>query len=258
MSKKTRIVLVQYPIRSDFAANKKKVFELLKQAASSHPDTIILPEMWLGAPRQKRDRDPWALSYRKMLGEVREWAQKNRCSLFFTQIEKSGGRFFNTAYFVRANGRIGGHYRKIHLFSLGGERRLYSAGSRLGIFSTTAGKVGVVICYDIRFPELVRSLAVAGIKLLIVPAQWPKVRDQHWETLLQAGAIENQIFVIGVNSKGRKEGLMFSGNSLVFDPWGRHIIRMSSVQSLGLCDLDLKEVGSIRKKYPFFAKKKLA
>lgn len=248
MSKKVRFSLIQYPITPNFSVNQKRALTRLHGALSSRPRYIVLPEMWLGAPRHKGEREKWAQDYMRALHEVRNWAVNHRTGLFFSQLEKSGSRFFNTAYYIEADGKIKGRYRKIHLFSLGGETAIYSPGSQLGLFKTPFGIVGLVICYDIRFPELIRSLAVRGVRLLIVPARWPAIRNEHWVNLLCARAIENQIFVIGVNR---------IGNSLVFNPWGRKILQMAASRSLGTCDLDLNEVTRIRKKYPFFRERKL-
>lgn len=114
-------------------------------------------------------------------------------------------------------------YDKIHLFKPSGEERLFRPGRQSSVFTCKAGagriRAGVVICYDLRFPELARFLAADGMQVLFVPARWPVARDDAWQTLLKARAIENQIFVVGCNAKG-KEG----GHSYVFDPLGHAVM----------------------------------
>jgi predicted amidohydrolase len=119
-------------------------------------------------------------------------------------------------------GRLVHRYDKIHLFRPAGDHRWFRPGSRIATFRARVGghavRCGVIICYDLRFPELVRALAVLGLDVLFVPARWPAVRDGVWRTLLRARAMENQIFVVGCNARG-PEG----GASYVVDPLGEII-----------------------------------
>jgi predicted amidohydrolase len=157
-----------------------------------------------------------------------------------------GGRRSNTALVFR-NGRLLHRYDKVHLFTPCADDRYFSPGVPGGLFSITAGgtrlRCGVVICYDLRFPELIRLLAVQGMQVLFVPARWPAVRDDAWRTLLKARAIENQIFVAGCNADG-PEG----GASYVFDPLGREIAstRENREGELLHVDLDLHALAEAR------------
>ncbi len=116
-------------------------------------------------------------------------------------------------------GRIIHRYDKIHLFRPAGDHRYFRPGTRIGTFPLTLPgarlKCGVIICYDLRFPELVRAMARTGLDVLFVPARWPAVRDDVWRTLLKARAIENQVFVAGCNSSGEEGGWSYA-----FDPLG--------------------------------------
>ena len=126
------------------------------------------------------------------------------------------------ASLVFRRGRCIYRYDKIHLFRAGGDTCYFSPGRTTGTFSLTAGRhrlrAGVVLCYDLRFPELIRAMALRGMRVLFVPARWPAVRDLAWRTLLRARAIENQIFVIGCNGPGRE-----GGHSYVFGPLGEEL-----------------------------------
>ncbi len=253
MSGKVRIGLLQYPLVPDFQKNLSLVFRLLKKIARQKPQLIVLPEMWLGAPQLPSERKAWSLSYQSAFTQLKKWCRDYQIACYFSQLEKSGNRFYNTAYFIERDGSLAGRYRKIHLFSLGNETKIYSAGKNAKPFKTKMGKVGGVICYDIRFPELIRHLAIQGVSLLLVSAQWPKVRREHWLTLLRARAIENQIFVVGVNRLGQKGKIQFGGDSVVFGPWGDTLLHLDSKKQMGICDINFSDVQKIRKQYPFFS-----
>jgi len=149
------------------------------------------------------------------------------------------GSLTNSSLVFR-NGAYIHRYDKIHLFRPGGDTRFFRAGRSNRVFTVSLGgtriRAGVIICYDLRFPELTRMLARDGMQVLFVPARWPVERDDAWQTLLKARAIENQVFVVGCNARG-KEG----GFSYVFDPLGR--LLMSSRENPGAVslavDLDL-------------------
>ncbi|HUI65758.1 MAG TPA: nitrilase-related carbon-nitrogen hydrolase [Bacteroidota bacterium] len=125
------------------------------------------------------------------------------------------------------HGRRIHRYDKIHLFRPAGDHQYFRPGKQIGTFPLTSGGVhlraGVIICYDLRFPEIVRAMARMGLQVLFVPARWPSVRDEVWHTLLKARAIENQIFVIGCNAHGAE-----GGSSYAFDPLGRSLFEKGS------------------------------
>jgi len=144
-------------------------------------------------------------------------------------------------------GRLIHRYDKIHLFKPAADHRYFHRGKSIRVFTVGGGasrvKVGVVICYDLRFPELIRSLAVQGMRLLIVPARWPRSRDDAWLTLLKARAIENQVFVVGCNALG-EEG----GYSYAFDPLGALVFsnRKKQGRFLHTFAIDLKRLQTAR------------
>ena len=133
--------------------------------------------------------------------------------------EESGGKIFNTAY-VLDRGEVLDSYRKLHMFSTMGEDRFLSPGDRSLVVSTSAGRLGVAICYDLRFPELFRKMALEGAEIICLPAEWPKPRQEHWRTLLRARAMENQLFVIATNCCGVQGKLDFFGMSLLLSARG--------------------------------------
>jgi predicted amidohydrolase len=144
-------------------------------------------------------------------------------------------------------------YAKIHSFQLMDEHLYMEAGNQLGHFHVDHVEAGVMICYDIRFPELARKLALSGAKILFVPAQWPNPRLHHWRTLLQARAIENQMYVVACNRVGESEGTSFFGHSMIINPWGEIMLEGDETEQLLAASIDLNEVETIRKKIPIFA-----
>lgn len=146
---------------------------------------------------------------------------------------------------VYKNGRLLARYDKIHLFNPAGDHRFFSAGGRLTSFPLRVRnhrlRAGVMICYDLRFPELARALRLDGVEMFLVPARWPAVRDDAWRSLLKARAIENQAFVIGCNAKG-KEG----GFSYVFDPMGREVLSSRKKRNARI-DVVSLDPGGLRK-----------
>lgn len=109
-----------------------------------------------------------------------------------------------------------------------------------------------MICYDLRFPELARSLALDGAHIVFVPAEWPHPRLNHWRALLQARAIENQMFIVAVNRVGKGGNHTFCGHSMVVDPWGSILAEMKEEEASLTVDIDLEEVDRVRRKIPVF------
>jgi omega-amidase len=148
---------------------------------------------------------------------------------------------------VYQQGRRIFRYDKIHLFRPAGDARYFTAGRSIGSFPLAGSpqglRAGIIICYDLRFPELTRTLADSGVAVLFVPARWPAKRDDAWRTLLKARAIENQIFTVGCNARG-KEG----GFSYVFDPTGKMVFssRISPRDPYHIVDLNLAALGEAK------------
>src|SRR6056297_2278940 len=133
--------------------------------------------------------------------------------------ELENGRIYNTAYVID-RGEIVASYRKLHLFSTLGEDKFLAAGNHSLVVETSVGRLGIAICYDLRFPELFRKLALEGADLICIPAEWPKPRQVHWQTLLRARAIENQVFVIAANCCNIQGKIDFCGLSQIISPLG--------------------------------------
>ncbi|MFP4476829.1 MAG: carbon-nitrogen family hydrolase [Desulfatibacillaceae bacterium] len=162
---------------------------------------------------------------------------------------------YNTAHVIGPDGVVAGTYRKVHLFAPTGERDYFAAGKSPKVVDTHLGRLGLVICYDLRFPELCRALTERGADMLVVMAQWPTVRIQHWDILCQARAVENQLWVIACNRVGQDGKLLYGGQSRVVSPWGRLPATGGNKSGLLTAEVDLKENETYRKAIPCMEQK---
>lgn len=173
-------------------------------------------------------------------------AGRSWCVAGSLRMQRPDGTSANTSL-VFKSGREVARYEKIHLFRPAGDRRYFSAGRNLTAFTVALPrrrvKAGVMICYDLRFPELGRALGVMGVRLFFVPARWPLSRNDAWRSLLKARAIENQAFVVGCNAKGGEGGI-----SYVFDPMGREVFNNNRKKRsmLDIVQLDLRRLRQAR------------
>lgn len=160
------------------------------------------------------------------------------------------GKGRNEAVVIDIQGRPILRYAKLHPFSLGGENQHFSAGDSINLFNWLGFFVCPFICYDLRFPEIFRAATRKGAHLFTVIANWPNKREQHWVTLLQARAIENQAYVIGVNRCGSDPGHLYPGRTLIIDPHGMIVADGGREEGLVTADVDLTKVLSWRKEFP--------
>jgi predicted amidohydrolase len=123
-------------------------------------------------------------------------------------------------------------------------------GTRYSIFPTPLGAISGIICYDIRFPELSRALAIQGTQILFIPAEFPRPRENHWKILLRARAIENQFFVIACNRTGKSEHYDFFGNSTFIDPWGNVLMEATDQECALSCEISLESIDKARETLP--------
>lgn len=167
--------------------------------------------------------------------------------------EREGERVYNTSVLIGPDGEIIGQYRKIHLFPLMEENLHLSPGQEIPVFETGLGKLGIMICYDIRFPELARALALRGAEILLVPAEFPYPRLDHWKCLLKARAVENQCFVVAVNRVGTSGSARFFGNSSIYDPWGELVAESGDTETVVTGAIDTGMVEDVRHRIPVFS-----
>ena len=211
---------------------------LLRRAAAERPDVILLPETWNTGFRPHADLaslcDGDGAETKHRIGALAREYGVNIVAGSVSTLR--GGHVYNTAYVFDRRGACIAQYDKTHLFTFGSEDKFYTPGDSLCAFMLDGVKCGLVICYDIRFPELIRTLALRDIAVLFVPAQWPAVRRYPWETLLAARAIENQLFVTACNSCATDT--QCGGSSRILDPLGTVLAAADDRETVISADID--------------------
>ena len=162
------------------------------------------------------------------------------------------GKVYNTAFVFNRDGACIASYDKTHLFTPMGEDKYYTCGDHLCSFTLDGVKCGIIICYDLRFPEMIRKLALQGLDMLFVVSQWPKERTFHLRTLTIARAIENQMFVVCCNSCGTAEETIYGGNSAVIDPFGKTLALAGENEEIISAACDMQILSNIRRSIPVF------
>ena len=246
---------VQFDVRrGDVEHNVARMTEGLQAAAQGGARLVVLPEMWTTSFTPTVTPELVAAS-RAAEQRMIELSATLGLVVVGGGLAEHDGKHFNHALIVDA-GRVLGDYRKIHLFTPNAEHRVLAAGDEPVIADTSVGRIGVLLCYDIRFPELVRWHFYRKAEILAVPAQWPEARAAHWRALLTARAIENQAWVLGCNRFGveasmrQNENLLFPGDSRIIDPMGEIVATGAGEDSLILAELELRRVRTMRRILP--------
>lgn len=165
---------------------------------------------------------------------------------------RRGNEFLNVAAVFSPDGRLAASYAKQRLFAYGEEHEHYLAGSAPAIVDVDGVRVSPFVCFDLRFPELFRAVA-PSVDLMVVIANWPSARRDHWDVLLHARSIENLAYVVGVNRTGVGGGLTYDGGSAAYDPWGVPSAMKLAIAAPSMVDVVTERVRSVRAKYPFLA-----
>lgn len=227
--------------------NKDKVAEFVKQAADHQVRLLLYPEMTLTGFSMQTSFT--AESGRESVDYIARLADKYSLYIGFGWVEKYQDKARNRYTILSPEGEIISDYAKIHPFSYSGEDKYFYSGGELTIFKVDEFNISGFICYDLRFPEIFQAVS-NQVQLIVVAANWPQARSEHWRTLLRARAIENQVFIAGVNTVGDKGGLSYSGNSMVVDPEGNIIEELIGRESLVVVDLDIDKVERYRCNFP--------
>ena len=248
-----RICALQMDVKAgDRAANHATVQRLVDKAVSlCAPDVIVLPELWSTG---------YALEQAATLADeqgdadfLRALAQKNRLAFAGGSVlARHDGGVTNRAQVIDSKGHYLAFYDKVHLFRLMDEDTFLAPGRQVSLFELHGMPCSSVICYDIRFCELPRRLAVQGAELLFVSAEWPSPRAEHWRTLLRARAIENQIFVAACNRCGVTDGTVFAGRSAIIAPDGSVLAEAGTEEEIIWTDIDAAAVRHMRDLIPVF------
>ena len=262
MSELLRVACVQLTSREDKPSNLEKAETLVARAAATGADVVVLPEKWnaIGdAETLRAAAEP--LDGGESVEAMRGWARRHGITLVGGSItERREGRekLSNTSVVFDPDGEIVGVYRKIHLFDVevGGhvyrESEAEEPGEEPVVVGGEGWSIGLTVCYDVRFPELYRILALEGAELVTVPAHFTLATGRdHWHVLLRARAIENQLYVAAAAQVGEtRPGRPSYGRSLIADPWGIVLTEAPDEETVVSAELDRTRLREIREKLP--------
>jgi len=242
------IALAQMDIRTARPEdNLARVRDFAAQAREAGADLLLLPELWLHGYDLERAEE-WAAPLEEGgFAQMAALAHEFGLHLAGSLLERHAGGVSNTAVLYAPDGALLGSYRKIHLFRLMQEPRYLAPGDHATLCPTPWGPVGLAICYDLRFPELFRAMALAGAVLFLVPAQWPVRRIEAWLLLARARAVENELIVAACNRVGSDGQVKFPGCSCVVDPWGHVLVEGDGQERLLIAQADLREIRKARR-----------
>jgi len=246
-----RVSVAQMNVRTgDPRANWATAQAFIEEAASRGSNLVVLPELWDNGFALDKAKEMASALAGGLFAQVATLAKAKNICVLGSMLEKRGISVYNSAaVFTPFNGVIG-VYRKIHLFGPMEEPTYLSAGEAPLTVDLPWGRTSIAICYDLRFPELLRRYAVEGAKVLVLPAEWPEPRLNHWRKLIQARAIENQYFVIACNRVGVSGDLKYFGHSMIVDPWGELVFEAGSAETLVTLDINVDEADEVRERMP--------
>lgn len=228
------------------SANVAHGLELLRQHAAEH-DLLVMPEVWTtgySLGHLQEEAEPIASS---LISEICSIAAANKCAIIAGSVPmKREDKIYNTSIAIDKNGKIVNMYDKVHLFGLFNEERFFAPGNNFQAFELDGLCCGSTICYDLRFPELFRHLALQGARIIFCPAEWPEARVDIWRLLPQARAAENHTYVIAVNCCGTFKGAPFGGHSMVVAPTGKILAEAGADEEFVSCEIELDLVDKVR------------
>ena len=255
-----KLGLCQMPVTASKTENDTVMCRYVRDAAVAGCDLIVLPEMWCCPYNnaafvqyaEPQGGETWRL--------LRDTARACGVWLVAGSVpERDGDAIYNTCYVFDPQGTQQAKHRKVHLFDndVAGGQRFFesdtlSPGQQYTLVDTPFGKLGVAICFDVRFAELFRILALEGARLIVVPAAFNMTTGPaHWELLFRARALDNQCFVAGcAPARDETAGYVSYAHSLVCDPWGRVQAQAEAAPQLLICDIDLTETDAVRAQIP--------
>lgn len=260
MKDKFTVALCQMQVVEDKNENVAHALDMIKKA-SQKADIIILPEMW-NCPYQTELFPLYAeeMDNSPTLNAICKAAKKQETYILAGSIpEKHDGKTYNSSFFINPEGEIIGVHRKVHLFDIDvpdaisfKESQTLTAGNNVTVIDTELGKIGICICYDIRFPELLRLMALEGAELIIVPGAFNMTTGPaHWKPLIKVRAVDNQVYVAAASpARDNKASYVAYGHSMVADPWGKVISEAGAGEEILYVTIDLSSIEKVRYELP--------
>lgn len=264
---KVKIALCQMNVIDDKETNLEKASSMIADSINENADFIVLPEMF-NCPYSNDKFIEYAEEEQESvtLNKISKLAGDNDVYILAGSIpEKEGRKIFNTSYLFDKKGQIIAKHRKMHLFDIDvkdkitfKESDVLTAGDEFTLAETEFGKIGIGICYDVRFVELARIMVENGAQMLFYPGAFNMTTGPaHWELLFRARALDNQVFCIGVAPALNMDASYHSyGHSIVTNPWGEVIAQADEKEGLIICEIDLSEIKKIREEIPLLKNKR--
>ncbi|HEY7227927.1 MAG TPA: carbon-nitrogen hydrolase family protein [Nitrososphaeraceae archaeon] len=260
MKRKFRVALVQMKSSINKEQNLEYSLKLIKDAVKDKAQLICFPEFQMAySPAEQKPEDLHKIAEKidgNFISMLSNCARRNKINVIATIYEinntnKQNHKVFDTAVIINELGKLESAYRKVHLYDALGfkESKKLMAGNIIEKPTTTSvGKLGLLICYDMRFPEICRILTINGAKILVCPSAWVSgfMKREHWQIMLKARAIENGVYVIAPDQIGN----IYCGHSMVIDPYGTTLVDMKIREGMEFIDIDNSRIDSIRSTLP--------
>lgn len=252
-----KVAVIQFRASTNKDTNLKKILNYISKAARNKAELVAFPEFMMFYTNSSQTANQLAKLAETINGDfvksISKAARENHIQVVgsFYETSTKKDRVYDTSFVISKSGKIVSTYRKIHLYDALGFRESdkMTSGSKISKpVKTTIGKIGMMICYDLRFPEMSRSLASAGSEILVAPSAWVKgeLKEEHWITINKTRAIENGCYVISPDQVGN----IYCGRSIVVDPYGKILLDMKKRQGIGYVDIDLKRIKQVRTVLP--------
>ncbi len=252
-----KAAVVQFKASTNKEDNLTKIISYISKAASKNAALCAFPEFMMFYTSSSQTPKQLVNLAETINGNfvttIAKAAKENQIQVVGSFYEKSRkkDRVYDTCFIIGKSGKVISTYRKIHLYDALGFKesdKIVSGSKITKPVKTSLGKMGMMICYDLRFPEMARSLATAGAEVLVAPSAWVKgnMKEEHWITINKTRAIENGCYVIAPDQVGN----IYCGRSLVVDPYGKILLDMKKKQGIGFVNIDLNKVKQTRKILP--------
>ncbi len=233
--------------------NRRKVSEMIDKASEDYPAVILLPEMWNTSFNFDSIREKCDKNGQPTLDLLAKKALDNHVNIVAGSIsDMVDDKVYNRSYVIKRDGTVDYFYDKIHLVHHAKEDKYIEPGNHIDVFEIDGVKCGIIICYDFRFPEICRTLALKGAEVIFAPVQWFESRLSHYEVFCKARALENQVFIVSANRIGEEFKAVFPGQSMAVDPWANIIGKMDCKEGILQCEIDLELIHRIRQKVTCF------
>jgi predicted amidohydrolase len=252
-----KVAVVQFKASTNKKVNLKKIISYISKATSKNATLCAFPEFMMFYTSSSQTPKQLVNLAETINGNfvttIAKAAKENQIQVVGSFYEKSRkkDRVYDTCFIIGKSGKVISTYRKIHLYDALGFKesdKIVSGSKITKPVNTSLGKMGMMICYDLRFPEMARSLATAGAEVLVAPSAWVKgnMKEEHWITINKTRAIENGCYVIAPDQVGN----IYCGRSLVVDPYGKILLDMKKRQGIGFVNINLNKVKQTRKILP--------